>query len=683
VEGRNLHRVETEYGKFVRALGALTSVLLERGNGSVVAGTEGLGSIVRVDGWPDDLSAPFITQLNAQWHSMPQGGQLDWLCDVLDAYFAAAHSFLSGEADCSVYNYARRVCADDARLVNIFARSFRHTMVRRRQSSAADAAGSSMASSEESGSTSCSSIDADDDPTTDLERVIAELIGADEQPLRVRAPRMRRERHLVALPVLSSGFGGQRGRTGDLIMTILPELYKAAARYGFDVALVTNERAMFSALQRERQLWSEAVWAQSLSDSQIALARELASFARDDRLTLFVGAGASFGAGLLGWYQLLEKLARTAPNPPDEDELRALLDERDPLVAGSAVLRFYASEAAMKRRVAELCTAPQYALQHALMATLNADAVVTTNYDNLLELAARAAGKRVAVLPYEELARDDDVFVVKMHGDIDRPDSIVLTEHDYATYNESRQAVAGIVQSLLITKHMLLVGFGCQDPNMQSILDTVKRATDSCSDNKAAAPVRGTTIQLIGSRRLEAELHPQIRVAAMHPEPEPGAAEPANFGAAARLVEVFLDAVASYTATSNDYLCAPMFSSLLSPEDVIVRDAIIQCVTSIPESARTTHSFATLRALIVEHFGEHNESELSRAFFEQRVVDLSHPDLIHHLKRTDASSLSANVDAPRNNDDVENDDDVQVQREEHANLENVQLEHANLENDGK
>jgi hypothetical protein len=36
---------------------------------------------------------------------------------------------------------------------------------------------------------------------------------------------------------------------------------------------------------------------------------------------------------------------------------------------------------------------------------------------------------------------------------------------DYLRYESRRAALAGIVQSLLITKHMLFIGFGLQDDN--------------------------------------------------------------------------------------------------------------------------------------------------------------------------------------------------------------------------
>jgi hypothetical protein len=41
-----------------------------------------------------------------------------------------------------------------------------------------------------------------------------------------------------------------------------------------------------------------------------------------------------------------------------------------------------------------------------------------------------------------------------MHGDVNQPSSIVLSRDDYLGYDDHRSALAGIVQAMLMTKHM-------------------------------------------------------------------------------------------------------------------------------------------------------------------------------------------------------------------------------------
>lgn len=72
-----------------------------------------------------------------------------------------------------------------------------------------------------------------------------------------------------------------------------------------------------------------------------------------------------------------------------------------------------------------------------------------------------------------------------MHGCVDYPENIVLTKQDYIRYEDRFAALAGIVQSTLLTRHLLFVGFSLEDDNFQRIFDSVRKASrgDSHSPN--------------------------------------------------------------------------------------------------------------------------------------------------------------------------------------------------------
>jgi hypothetical protein len=71
-----------------------------------------------------------------------------------------------------------------------------------------------------------------------------------------------------------------------------------------------------------------------------------------------------------------------------------------------------------------------------------------------------------------------DIFrwLLKLHGTVSRPHEIVLTKRDYIRYNDRFAALAGIVQSTLLTRHLLSVGFSLDDDNFQKIFDSVRKA---------------------------------------------------------------------------------------------------------------------------------------------------------------------------------------------------------------
>ena len=141
---------------------------------------------------------------------------------------------------------------------------------------------------------------------------------------------------------------------------------------------------------------------------------------------------------------------------------------------------------------------------------------MTTNFDELFELAVRGAGAEMAVLP-TDVGRVTDRWCLKppltltlaralalaltrtlghrsgaprtrtltrsrclkLHGTVSRPDSIVLTRADYASYSKEQAASQGVLQGLLLTQHVLFVGFSMRDENWCRIAETVRYGGDT------------------------------------------------------------------------------------------------------------------------------------------------------------------------------------------------------------
>lgn len=66
-------------------------------------------------------------------------------------------------------------------------------------------------------------------------------------------------------------------------------------------------------------------------------------------------------------------------------------------------------------------------------------------------------------------------WLLKMHGDVQRPGSLVLTREQYLRFDELNAALAGVVQALLLTRHMLFVGFSLVDDNFARLAHQVHR----------------------------------------------------------------------------------------------------------------------------------------------------------------------------------------------------------------
>lgn len=190
---------------------------------------------------------------------------------------------------------------------------------------------------------------------------------------------------------------------------------------------------------------------------------------------IFVGAGLSTGAGLPGWMDLIRPLARAvdARWPGDEADLTT-----DHLLTAAQYYENQRGRNALIQHLRDtLDTAGiQPTSVHRLVASLPVRAIFTTNYDNLIERALQDAGQRPNVIVSEaELAfwNEERVQVVKLCGDLNRPESIVITKRDFNTYFATHSRLAERLRSTLEIKTALFLGYSLQDPFFNQIWDNI------------------------------------------------------------------------------------------------------------------------------------------------------------------------------------------------------------------
>ncbi|CAI2615397.1 hypothetical protein AKUA1202_01150 [Apilactobacillus kunkeei] len=124
-----------------------------------------------------------------------------------------------------------------------------------------------------------------------------------------------------------------------------------------------------------------------------------------------------------------------------------------------------------------------------LIVSLKPDHIITTNYDHLLEksLVKKGLGSKYGVVyddsSFIEKAQNYYHYLIKMHGDLDCFESMVLKENDYLNYENKRPFTSNFINTLLSTHVFLFVGYSMSDYNFKIILN---RTNDFRSKMKSA-----------------------------------------------------------------------------------------------------------------------------------------------------------------------------------------------------
>ena len=414
-----------------------------------------------------------------------------------------------------------------------------------------------------------------------LRRATADVAG--------RPAKFGRARPLITLPLVGTGQGGKRREAGEMAQALLPLLYRFTAAYPVDIGLVMIDGAAYSAAQAvRRSLPTTQTWP-ALSDPLVQAADRLAALAARRALVLFVGAGVSRGAGIPGWSDLLRALAsETAELTPPQITAFDQLEKIDQAHFLQVKLR---SREKLKDAVARYVSnrSHRYAVSHGLLAGLPVQEIVTTNYDALFEMACDAARRPVARLPYDAV-RDGGRWLLKLHGCITQAADIVLTRDDYYAYRERREALAGIVQALLITRHMLFVGFSLEDDNFHRIIRAVRRAMHR-GHQIGAEDQFGTTLVVGGNPLVQALWQDELTWVDLDTAKE-------GMTGAARRLEIFLDRVAAGAETRADHLFHPAYAGVLSEGEEELKRLMQGVLEGASPAVRVTPAWAEVERLL-------------------------------------------------------------------------------------
>ncbi|HAI1378065.1 TPA: SIR2 family protein, partial [Escherichia coli] len=151
---------------------------------------------------------------------------------------------------------------------------------------------------------------------------------------------------------------------------------------------------------------------------------------------LWIGSGFSYNFGYPSWGAVLEEIAKRIEYP-------LKLDSSQPLRAAELLLSYAMSESSIKeydfnslvaRTIIDLKTEtkePRWLKRFKLFAP---NTIVTTNWDEVLEETfEHMANKIIRKDPFPKVStKGKNIF--KIHGDVGKPDSIVITQSQYFSF---------------------------------------------------------------------------------------------------------------------------------------------------------------------------------------------------------------------------------------------------------
>lgn len=205
-----------------------------------------------------------------------------------------------------------------------------------------------------------------------------------------------------------------------------------------------------------------------LDNQTISYIKEIQEASAQNRLVVFVGAGASCDAGIPLWNDFVSQMAKVLPQ-----EIQAKYDNLQlaQLVRETSDEKAY--YASVRKHLLQNATCSN-AIHDGIL-ELDPTCIITTNYDTLLEEAALKKNRQFWVV-----GKDSDLpqnhgerLLVKMHGDLIN-ENIVLTENDYYDYSRNFPLIRSYVVSQFASKVVLFIGFSLSDINLKYILREVQ-----------------------------------------------------------------------------------------------------------------------------------------------------------------------------------------------------------------
>lgn len=198
----------------------------------------------------------------------------------------------------------------------------------------------------------------------------------------------------------------------------------------------------------------------------------IASLLATHKLVPFMGAGCSYGHLNLDWNELTQEMAQTFHT-----------ESKDNLQIAEEYIQNHGEEkfcAFLKNKLYVDDYNEELDITPLAIVNTGIGLVYTTNQDNVLEKCIQKYGRKYnCVYSLEHLGahKPGNSMLIKYHGDLDFPESVIFTKSSYESRIQDTDHFLNIrMRSDLLAKGFLFIGYSFRDPNIQLIFKQLREA---------------------------------------------------------------------------------------------------------------------------------------------------------------------------------------------------------------
>ncbi|MBO5171223.1 MAG: SIR2 family protein [Oscillospiraceae bacterium] len=239
---------------------------------------------------------------------------------------------------------------------------------------------------------------------------------------------------------------------------------------------------------------------------------ELSKLLASKQLSIFAGSGISVESGLPAWDGFIDKYIEICQIlnkclPPDL-RFDGIIDDAKDSYRNKNLID---TVTALKEKIKyckengvnvdfcddilnELFYSAKCNQYHEMIVSTSYNHIITTNYDTLLEDAAKKLGyyklltSSYSFQDYQDISAaiySGNTAIIHAHGKIAdlKLDEFVLTKQDYLNIMKHNPGFRYIINTIFITNSVLFVGYGGSDPHFEDIIDDLNLTLNWSGNN--------------------------------------------------------------------------------------------------------------------------------------------------------------------------------------------------------